>query len=154
MVYCCQGEELFLEPPLAGAGGMCNIMRMNIWMILSVGIGGFCGSVVRYLLHIAGLRLWGHGWTGTFLANGIGCFVLGCLVVGCAKAEWLTPAQRLCLTAGFCGGLTTLSTFTHEFIQFVQNGAHVHAGAYLLGTLMLSGAFMLAGMGLVTWVVK
>ena len=133
---------------------MCKLMRMNMWMILSVGIGGFCGSVVRYLLHIAGLRVWGHGWTGTFLANGIGCFVLGCLVVGCAKAEWLTPAQRLCLTAGFCGGLTTLSTFTHEFIQFVQNGSHVHAGAYLFGTLLLSATFMLAGMGLVTWVVK
>jgi len=133
---------------------MCKLVRMNMWMILSVGIGGFCGSVLRYLIHLLGMRVLDQGWIGTLISNAVGCFILGCLVVGCTKAAWLTPAQRLCLTAGFCGGLTTFSTFTHELVQFVQNGASVHAGAYLLSTLFISATFMVAGMGLVTWLIK
>lgn len=119
---------------------------MNLWVCLSVGIGGFCGSVLRFLIQAGGFKLFHHGWFGTLVANSIGCFILGFLIASAGRIEWLTPTQRLCLTTGFCGGLTTLSTFIGEWVHLVQNDQYFYATAYLVITITLGALLLMMGM--------
>lgn len=99
-----------------------------------VGAGGMIGSLCRY-----GLTLWLGApgafvpW-GTFTANLTGCFVIGMVAQLAAGWEVLSPAARLFLATGFCGGFTTLSSLIYELVQMVRDGEWLHAVIYLNGT--------------------
>jgi CrcB protein len=63
----------------------------------------------------------------------------------------ITPEWRLFVITGFCGGLTTFSTFSAEIVTLLQQGrglwacgaAALHLGGSVLATL--------AGIGTVSW---
>ena len=96
---------------------------------LIVGVGGFIGSVCRYLIglvpyeHSSGFPL------KTFFINIIGAFLIG-LVAALAARNSLHP--RLAL---FCGGFTTFSSFALESQQLVDKGAPVTAALYMVLSL-------------------
>jgi CrcB protein len=82
----------------------------------------------------------GFPW-GTFTVNVVGSFVLG-VVVGAAASPWLTAL----VGTGFCGALTTYSTFGYETVQLAAGGSRVFAVFNALGSIMAGlGA---AGLGL------
>jgi fluoride exporter len=90
--------------------------------IIIVGLGGFLGSVLRYL--VAG---WTHAilgdrfpW-GTLAVNATGCFVLGGLVAAASNGT-IGPNARLFLFIGVVGGFTTFSAFGHETLQLIESG--------------------------------
>ncbi len=80
---------------------------------LAVGLGGFAGAVLRYLI---GLIPTGETMifpVKTFCINVIGCIVIGAITVLAAKLS-VPPRMILFLKVGVCGGFTTFSTFALE----------------------------------------
>lgn len=86
--------------------------------LLYVLIGGGLGSVCRYLIsEWSNYSYNGQFPLGTFIAN-----VLGCLVIGIFVAI-LQPSGTLdlLLVTGFCGGFTTFSSFSKETFLLLKN---------------------------------
>jgi len=97
---------------------------------LLVVVGAAVGAPVRYLVDRVlrvrfGVRL---PW-GTFAVNVGGSALLGVLA-GAAVA----PSTMALLGAGFCGALTTYSTFGVETVELAAGGRRVSAAVYALGS--------------------
>ena len=79
--------------------------------ILMVGLGGFAGSVCRYLISVAMLPLIpqdGIPWH-TLLVNVVGSLLIGFLLAAEVQGHWHSLG-----VVGFCGGFTTFSTFSFK----------------------------------------
>lgn len=120
--------------------------------ILAIGIGGGVGALLRWWL---GLKLNAYFPAvppGTLAANLIGGYVVGVAVAFFATYEGVAPEWRLLVITGFCGGLTTFSTFSAEVVALLQQGRALWAlgaaGAHLIGSL----AMTFAGIGTVVWI--
>lgn len=118
------------------------------WPYVLVGIGGCAGSLCRYgatlLLARASLTI----PYGTLVSNIAGCLTIGVITEIAAAGELLSPATRLLLATGFCGGFTTLSSLIYELAQMVRDGEWLYALLYLNGTLIGAAlAFVLGTAG-------
>jgi fluoride exporter len=120
--------------------------------ILAIGLGGGIGALLRWWL---GLTLNAYFPTippGTLAANLIGGYVVGVAVAFFATYSALAPEWRLFVITGFCGGLTTFSTFSAEVVSLMQQGRALWAlgaaGAHLIGSIVMT----LAGIGTVIWI--
>lgn len=105
---------------------------------LIVGLGGFLGTMARYL--ISKINLMENFLSlplGTLTVNVIGSFLIGFLTGLASKSEILSADMRLFLMAGFCGGFTTFSSFTNENLQLIQNGQFLNAAVYIGVSLFL-----------------
>jgi len=107
--------------------------------IVIVGIGGFSGSILRYLITLyaskSGLSIF--PW-GTTIVNVVGSIIIG-LIFGLFDRGWnISPEARLLLTTGFCGGFTTFSTFSFEFIKLLEDGELLIAFTYMFANILLS----------------
>jgi CrcB protein len=71
---------------------------------------------------------------GTFTVNAVGSFILGA-VLGAAAARGPSPHLVAAVGSGFCGALTTYSTFSYETIRLVEDGARRYALLNALGSL-------------------
>ena len=111
-----------------------------------VGVGGFVGSISRYLVAWATAE---GGFTkypvGTFIVNVVGCFAAG-LIVGFAERYDWAPGTRLLLAVGFCGGFTTFSSFAVENILLLQNREVPAFVVYSLLSFFLGLAGVIAGL--------
>jgi fluoride exporter len=112
---------------------------------LWVGLGGLIGSLCRYGCTLMLSQQPGTTPWGTLASNLAGCFVIGMVSQIAADTELLTPAARLFLATGFCGGFTTLSSLIYELIQMVQAREWLHAMLYLNGTFFGAVATFLLG---------
>ncbi len=121
---------------------------------LVVGFGGFAGSMLRYSLSLLGQRFSVSFPHGTLLANLLGCLALGAVSALAAKGGVLSPTTRLLLATGFCGGFTTMSTFTYETVRFVQDAEYLYAAGYLFLTLAGCLAFFCLGLYAVSLLTK
>jgi len=99
----------------------------------SVALGGALGAMLRY-----GLSGWLHsatGWLfpiGTLAVNILGSFIIG-MVLELGSGRYLfSPEARLLLTTGFCGGLTTFSTFSYETVALLEEQQWVPAAGNVL----------------------
>lgn len=114
-------------------------------MAILVGVGGFAGSVARYGLSLAA-RHFSAGWpAGTLAANILGCLLIGMITALTARGEMLSPAARLVLATGFCGGFTTMSSLIYETAAMLRGGEYLYATAYAAGSFILSMAAFVAG---------
>src|SRR5699024_1959754 len=105
--------------------------------VLIVGIGGFLGSIGRYLLSYVIKQHWSSAFPmGTITVNLLGSFLIG-LIMAAAFTENLNHQMRLLLATGFCGGFTTFSTFSFEFFSLLQNGHNGYALLYAGASLVL-----------------
>ncbi|TYK44476.1 fluoride efflux transporter CrcB [Actinomadura decatromicini] len=97
--------------------------------VLLVALGAALGAPLRYLTDRAvqsrhdSVFPW-----GTFTVNIVGCAVLGMLTE-------LAPGSGVMAVAGtgFCGALTTYSTFGYETVRLIEDGSGTYA---LLNALM------------------
>lgn len=119
--------------------------------LLLVGLGGFLGSVSRYLLGGLVQRA-APGLLfpiGTLAVNILGCLVIGFLA-GLAETRGVfTPEARVFLMIGVLGGFTTFSTFGYETFQLLRDvqigAAAVNVGLQVaLGLLAVWSGHVLA----------
>lgn len=97
---------------------------------LAVGLGGFAGSVLRYLIGLVPLRPQSGFPAKTFLINILGSFAIGLIAAAAAKNKNLNPNLILFLKVGICGGFTTFSSFALETSDLLKAGAAPTAVLY------------------------
>lgn len=106
--------------------------------VIAVFVGGGMGAVLRYLTGIYLARFAFSSFPcSTFLVNIAGSFLIGFFYALCTEKMLLNPALKVALTAGFCGGLTTFSTFSYELLQMLMNGRFLPAFFYILLSITL-----------------
>lgn len=117
--------------------------------LIFVFTGAMVGAPLRYLTdRIVQTRHDSLFPWGTFTVNLVGCLILG----GLAGAGLAIPASMYALFGtGFCGALTTFSTFSYETLRLVEGRAYLYAvmnvvvsvvaglGAAMLGYAALGG---------------
>lgn len=96
-------------------------MALSPLIIAAVLVAGAVGAVLRYALSRAFPVRPGHLPGGILLVNVLGSGLAGALI-GLAEVAAVDGALRLVLVTGFCGGLTTFSTWSVETIELITGG--------------------------------
>ena len=107
-------------------------------------VAGAVGAVIRYALSRAYPVRPGHLPGGILIVNVVGSLVAGA-VIGLAERAAISDDVRLVLLTGFCGGLTTFSTWSVETIELVDGGRWRAAILNVLVTLGLGLGAAVAG---------
>jgi fluoride exporter len=119
-------------------------------VVLSVGVGGGIGAVIRYFVagwvQPAGVAF---NW-GILVVNITGGLVMGLIVEASALKLNLSPDVRAFLTTGILGGYTTFSTFSLDSALLLQKGQYMAAAGYIIGSVVLSILALFAGL----WIVR
>ena len=118
--------------------------------LLLVGLGGGVGSMLRFLTSRLSARYISSEWAlaGTFIANIIGCFIIGLLAGWLLLNTGKSQQLPLLLVVGFCGGYTTFSAFAYENVQLLQSGHILFSILYILGSIILGLVAVWLGMKL------
>jgi CrcB protein len=114
--------------------------------VLWVALGAAIGAPARYLTDRA-VQGWHDSvfpW-GTLTVNMVGSFLLGLLT---AMSTNLSPAVSATVGVGFCGALTTYSTFSYEIVAFLDVRDRLMAAAYLLVSVVTGVGSAAAGWAL------
>ena len=125
---------------------------MSLWLI--VGLGGFIGAVLRYRV---------SGWIqsgfvtfpfGTLTVNFIGSLLLAMILYASEYRDIFGEEARIFLTIGVLGSFTTMSTFSYESMELLEQNEHMLFGLNMVGTIALClfaiymGKTLIAIMGL------
>ena len=119
--------------------------------VVAICIGASLGALLRWWLGSQLNGLFPTVPPGTLVANLIGAYIVGLAVAFFASYTAVPPEWRLLVITGFCGGLTTFSTFSAEMVTLLQQGRTLWAlgGAalHLVGSVLMT----FAGIGTVVW---
>jgi fluoride exporter len=106
---------------------------------LIVFFGAGIGGVLRY---------WGSNFIykflpptfpyGTLSVNVLGSFIIGFVMYYLNSNQLISQEVRIFLTVGFCGGLTTFSTFSFETINFLKEKEFFFAGLNVLSNVFIT----------------
>ena len=122
---------------------------MRLWWIF---LAGGLGSAARYLLSGWVLERLGTAFPfGTLAVNLIGSFLLSAILHVGLATELISPMLRIALTTGFLGGFTTYSTFSHETLVLLQEGAWAQGGVNVMLTVVGCLASCLLGQATGRW---
>ena len=91
--------------------------------VILVGLGGFIGAVLRYLIS-GGVQSLTQSVAfphGTLAVNITGCFFIGICSHLVESQIGLTAETRLFLMVGLLGSFTTYSTFSNETVNLLQD---------------------------------
>ncbi|WP_214414168.1 fluoride efflux transporter CrcB [Sphaerisporangium fuscum] len=111
-------------------------------MVLLVALGAAIGAPLRYLTgRLVQSRHDSVFPWGTLTVNLAGSFALGVLTGLPAGTQWSAV-----LGTGFCGALTTYSTFSYETLRLVQDGSRFYALANVVASLVAGLGAGLAGL--------
>ncbi len=120
--------------------------------IIAICVGASSGALLRWWLGIKLNSLFPSVPPGTLAANMIGGYIVGLAIAFFAVAPpSLSPEWRLLIITGFCGALTTFSTFSAEVTTLLQQGRMglalgaiaTHVVASVLMTLLGMASFLL-----------
>lgn len=102
--------------------------------LLWVGLGGFLGSVGRFVISGFFNRLSPALAfpIGTLAVNILGCFLIGLLHGLAESRNILGTDTRIFLFIGVLGGFTTYSTFGFESLALLKDGAIFKASANII----------------------
>lgn len=112
---------------------------------IAVGVGGFFGSILRYLMGMIPIKGSAEFPIGTLIINIIGAFAIGIFAAIFSKNEGVDPRFVLLLKVGLCGGFTTFSTFSSETSMLIASGKWAAAAAYILLSVVFGVAAVFLG---------
>lgn len=116
---------------------------MVLKTVVAVSLGASLGALLRLALSQSLNATFPAIPPGTLLSNLIGGYVVGIAIAFFATSN-LPLEWRLFVITGFCGGLTTFSTFSAELVVLLQQGragwAIAAAGAHLVGSVCMTFA--------------
>jgi CrcB protein len=117
---------------------------------LIVFFGGGIGAALRHGVNVMSARLFGTGFPyATMFENVSGSLVMGLLVGYFAfRGGAASSHLPLFLTTGILGGYTTFSAFSLDAVLLYERGAIGMATFYVLGSVLLSIAGLMAGLAL------
>lgn len=117
--------------------------------ILAISLGSSLGALLRWVLGNQLNRYFPTVPPGTLGANLIGGYIIGVAVAYFSQAPDIAPEWRLLIVTGFCGGLTTFSTFSAEVMALLQDGRL----AWALGAIAIhvSGSLLMTAIGFTSW---
>ena len=121
--------------------------NVNSYLVVFLGAG--IGGALRHGVNVGAARLFGVCFpSGTLAVNVIGGVAMGVLAgwLALKAGETWTQSVRLFLATGVLGGFTTFSAFSLDAVVLWQRGESVAAGAYVLASVVLSIAGLLAGL--------
>ena len=116
---------------------------MPLWLI--VGIGSFIGGILRF---------WISGWVqsgvltfplGTLSVNFIGSLILSLIMYISEHLGLFSEEVRIFWTIGLLGSFTTMSTFSYESFQLLEQNEHILFGLNIVTTLILTLAAIYIG---------
>lgn len=117
--------------------------------VFAIAVGAALGALLRWQLGLKLNSLFPSLPPGTLSANLIGGFLIGLAVAYFAQSPNIAPEWRLLIITGFCGGLTTFSTFSAEVTTLLSDGRTSMAmgsiAIHVIGSLTMTMA------GLASW---
>ena len=116
-----------------------------IMQILAVALGGAIGALARFGISKIPF-LTGHDFPWmTFAANFIGAVIIGMIAGLLLESGRLSSTQTSFLKTGFCGSLTTFSTFSLEALTLLESGKILTGSIYIIVSVILCIAGVLLG---------
>ena len=109
-----------------------------MYTLLLVGLGGFIGAILRYVL---------GGWiqnsfinfpVGTLVINTTGSFFIGLIMYLSEYQGLFSDDTRIFLTIGILGGYTTLSTFGYESFRLLDDSKFELMTINVVSTVLFS----------------
>jgi len=119
---------------------------MNIGLLLSIGMGGFIGAILRFSIAgwVGKATTTAFPW-GTLSVNILGSFFIGFLFLYFQQSN-LSPAQKALFITGLLGALTTFSTFSLDTILLMQKELYLKAFSNVALNVVFSLSATLLGM--------
>jgi fluoride exporter len=121
---------------------------MNWSPVVAISVGAAAGALLRWQLGVQLNSFFPVLPPGTLAANLIGGYIIGISIAYLAQAPSIAPEWRLLIITGFCGGLTTFSTFSAEVVTRLQEGRLVWAVGAI--ALHVTGSLIMTFAGLAT----
>jgi CrcB protein len=120
-------------------------MKNFVLVFLGSGLGG----TLRYMLHLFLPNFYsGKFPIATFSANVLACLILGTTVGFIEAKSDTSPALKLFLIIGICGGFSTFSSLSYEMIRLNQEGEIAMALGYFIASFLISVLVIYAGFSL------
>jgi len=123
---------------------------VNLFLVIA---GAAVGAPLRYLSDraIQSRHDTVFPW-GTFTVNVLGSLILG-IIAGAVTAGGASPQVQLALGTGFCGALTTYSTFSYETLRLLEDDARLFAAANVVASIVagLGAAFLGVALSQAIW---
>ena len=123
---------------------------MNLLLVIA---GAAVGAPLRYLSDraIQARHDSVFPW-GTLAVNVVGSLILG-ILTGAVTAGGASPQVQLAIGTGFCGALTTYSTFSYETLRLLEDDARLFAVVNVVASIVagLVAAFLGVAIGQTIW---
>ncbi|MCZ4693078.1 fluoride efflux transporter CrcB [Ancylomarina euxinus] len=106
--------------------------------LLLIGLGGFLGSISRFLIALGVNRIFQSVLpVGTLAVNILGCLLIGIIYSLAEQKNMLSPELRIFLGVGFCGGFTTYSSFAFDKFGLIKAGDFLMLSVYVGASVFL-----------------
>ncbi|WP_372639471.1 fluoride efflux transporter CrcB [Ancylomarina sp.] len=106
--------------------------------LLLIGLGGFLGSISRFLIALGVNRIFQSVLpVGTLAVNILGCILIGIIYSLAQEKNMLSPELRIFLGVGFCGGFTTYSSFAFDKFSLIKTGDFLMLSVYVSASVFL-----------------
>ena len=109
--------------------------------LLSIALGSVIGAWLRWGISLRFNSVFENIPFGTVIVNLIGAFIIG-LAVSFFSNSSISPNYKLFVVTGFCGALSTFSTFSVEIVALLQASKFEYAistiAIHVIGSLIFT----------------